>query len=395
MKKQSLIYLPLIAILLGGCAEKDKDDEKLYLPEKMTIYYEGSAEEEYVYSYDDDLLGFTETYTEYEEEKTIRTVRYNNDFSSCEELVQYYEFDYSDEEYELVYRRKYITTYLENGSYRVEEYHYYDDIQDFELWTISGETYNKNGQILSTGVYNRTVYEYNEDGFILSSKTYGYVYAQGEDIEYISHKTDYEYNSTFTSCVSKSYIRDYKNYNGEFQIDGSSSIVYETVNNERHKTEIVYDKNLQQINTIEARYTLDWKVLYLNNENYAETYSITLDSNNRVAQYYCLEKEHASTYNFTYNENGKLVNSLENYEYDDTTFVYNANFKYSKSNQLISAINYCVTTNEDEANYHKKVVIKYSDKTCTEKLISVLDYEKIAIEECASDILFENLTRID
>ena len=322
---------------------------------KASLNSNGSLNDKYEYTYDNDGNMLTKVYSKYinnewvklkeyayynNEEKTMYSLELKTDGS----LNFKYEYVRDDEGNTITEK---FSKYVNNAWLKMRVFKYFGNISRvvYDLTIDSNYNYKSLEE-----------YTYDNDGNYLTGKLSKYIKNTWVKLEEYIYFDNVEH-PIYELYLDDNNLFDYK-FEYEYNLKGDvTTKIYSEYKNEdwvnNHKTVYTYDDSGNKLTEKQYEYVNnDWlkslEYKYLNNER-LKTYHLTLDSNNRSKR---LEQ-------YTYNDSGKVLTE-QYYEYESAVLVYITTYTYtydSNGNRLSYLDDQIDRTNNLE--YHKKFEYAY------------------------------------
>lgn len=311
-----------------------------YLPSGYTVLNNDSKEvmSKTEFSYDNDLLGYKETYIS-DDLKVITHYEYSDDFSSLYIEEEYYSIKSNEEKLNSKTKESY--NFLPNGSYSGSRYEYDLDLKDYVLDYNFVRMFNEFGQktlsynqrensdIPGTYYYSQyDTYEYDSLGYPLRFDYYDYD-STPEKNKYLYAYTEFVYDG---DDRSHSVAHDYYLNDDKFEEDSYTEIDYVNEDGVLKSKEQIYYMDETKGNYNEFHYLDNWKLVHSYYGGMNERKSISFDELNRIQKYsYTEESISSDSYAYYSEENGLIYQTRNNYIYNEykrdtiATYTYNLN----------------------------------------------------------------------
>ena len=329
----------------------------------------------YNYTFDEDLLGYTETMKSedpfFAPNTYITTVRYNEDFSqmTCEAKIIHEEVNPDSGETETTSMIEGIEfyEYFENGSYTVEEYQYDEFSEEIEFRHKNGYFFNEYGQEtihyqLKPGdelddlpIFNYTEKTYDDKHRIIKYDSYEGTFKN----KYLVSYDVYEYDDETNTGLETSY--DLNTETQLFEISSYTDIIMSEIEGDPYFYEQIRYPGGELGNYNVFGYDALYRPIYLNYNRY----DVSLLEENDLYQITRYTFENSEGWAFemdcTYNEDNLLSSTTKHeqyssnsrseaytsYKYNDTKQITNVECSYS----YLSETDHNVSLEECEVTY--------------------------------------------
>lgn len=430
MKRITLIIIPLVFIL-GACSSQNpisssstsnktsettsiastsesgetsttSSEDKFYLPSsvvtKNITTSTNSSTIEYVY--DIDFLGYKQTTTN-EESKSIKTYRYNDDFSSL--VIEEIDYEIDDGIEKLTDMSKNEYTYYENGSYKMRNYIKGVDEEEYVFMSETYKKYNEAGQKILNYVLHENpdipgqyyysqyeVYEYDSLGYPTHFECYDYDSSPQRE-KYLYSYTDYIYEGDGrTSCVAHDYYLE----DNVFIEDSYTNIQYIIEDDILYSKQQIYYMDGTQGNYNEFGYVDNWRRVYANYGGLNEVSRIKINQYDQITDFdYSLDEENIKAVAIYDDNGGPILNTSyivdsKSYPYAvNASYVYDDNGQLSEAEGIYSYSNIYTSLGEEEIYY---VEVNYSELQ-NDTLHEKLDYVQKIVRTFSTRELIEGI----
>lgn len=365
--------------------EPEPIPEKTYfLPKTIKHTHNGVASEMYKYTFDEDLLGYTETMTSedpfFAPNTYITTVRYNEDFSkmTSESKIIHEEVNPDSGEIETTSMIMGIEFYefFENGSYTIEEYQYDEIIEKVELRHKNGYFFNEYGQ--ETIHYQLRPGDDLDDLPILNytEKTYDYKhriirydsYEGTFQNKYLASYDVYEYDDAQNKGLETSY--DLNTETQLFEISSYTDIIMSEIDGDPYFYEQIRYPDGELGNYNVFGYDALYRPIYLNYNRY----DVSLLEENDLHQITRYTFENSEGWAFemdcTYNEDDLLSSTTKHEQFSsDSRSVAYTSYKYNDTKQITNVeCSYSHLSETEHEVYLEECEVTYSSIECKDVL---------------------------
>lgn len=329
--KKYIIPLLLTAVALTGCPTTKKDT--LYLPLKITDYNSlyGTNVVVIEYEYDDDLLGYKETFT-YDsgfKSKEISSYRFSKDFKEVTELEEKYDYSKSKQEFYLVEKNRYEYTYSNKKDFVLKTYGYDTETDEASLLSIKEVKYDNYGRkILNIDkrptskenefyYFNYITQEFDSNGYPIKYTSYSQDENDGFYSEpYVLYLDEYEYSSDYTTGKINNYEFDYDQ--NKLVEDGYTDVsLAKSANNFITMDCVSYFANGEKQSEYTETYDNMWRLVYYNYKNMNEEAGVERNEYDQISSYLYKSKSVTENVTFRYEGNGGvLVETKDDFDSD-------------------------------------------------------------------------------